>query len=131
MAKRSSNQSKAKDKEILQQCDEAMRSAMESIATLQKPLPRAVVSCHLCSILSASASALCHCLENAKESDKKADPLYRQIIARVLSSCAVDTANALLSLAQKKPDELAGMLEYLTAWPAVVSLDPSRDIRKA
>jgi len=130
MGKRSPAQSKAKDKGIPQQCDDGMRTAMESIAALQKHLPRTMASYYLRNILSASASALCHSLNQAKESDKKEDPLYHQIIAGDLSHCAVEIANTLLSFAQKNPDELSGMLEYLSEWPAVVSLDAAQDIRK-
>ena len=130
MAKRSTAQPKATDEEIDQQCEVAACTAMESIATLLKHLPQTMASYHLRSIFTASASALCDILKKAKERDKKADPIYHQLIAGGLSSCAVDIANALLSFAQKKPDELAGMLEGLSEWPAIVSLDPSHDIRK-
>ena len=130
MAKRKPAQSKAKDKEVLQQGDDAASTAIAAIAALQKLLPDRMASFHLRSILTASASALCQCLKQAKKSDKKQDALYHHAIAYDLSSCAVEIASELLSFAHKNPKELAGMLESLSEWPAIVSLDPSRDIRK-
>lgn len=130
MAKRKPAQSKARDKEVLRQSDEAERTAMEAISTLQRHLPDTMASFHLRRILTASASALCQCLQQAKESDKRGNPIYHQSIAAGLSSCAIDIANELLSFAQKNPEELAVMLETFSEWPAIVSRDPSRDIRK-
>ena len=118
--------------------EKALCTALQSIETLKRFLPRSYDSAaccnlaafHLVEIMNALTPALTDYLQTAPKHEKDWNPSYHPVIASSLAGQAVDIANALIPYAQQNNDSLKLLLETRNEWPAIISTDPSRDIRK-
>jgi len=117
--------SESKGDTIEKQCESAARTAIQSIAGLEKHLPASDAAIRLVDIIRIATDVLVGYLKHVTEPDKEGN--HRAIVVQ-MSEPAVRIAEALLSYAHTNPNDFKDI--HIGEWPGIISIFPERDIRK-
>ena len=130
--KRKPNSRRLPAKSPQTRCVQAYEDAQPLLAALAADLPHASAAHSLTMLAAQALDSLCRHLEDpqaATEVPTEGLP-WHPGGAEDLAKMAIKIANATLNYARLHPRQLARTISQASEWPAIVSLDPTRDVRR-